>query len=73
MKRTSLIIGMFAVMLILGSADAGEWIETDTYVAPMATISIDGNPGDWAGIEPLTAIEFRTAADEWVVFEEYDG
>jgi hypothetical protein len=72
MKKGFSVIALFAFTLILlGSADAGEWIEEDTYVAPMASISIDGDPGDWFGIEPLTGVEFKTTADEWVAFEEY--
>ena len=74
MKKGFLATALFALTLIfLGSASAGEWIETDTYIAPMTAITIDGDASDWAGIEPLTAVEFRTANDEWVVFEEYDG
>ena len=74
MKKGFLTTALFALMLILlGSANAGDWIETDTYVAPAAPITVDGDDSDWAGIEPLTNIEFRTANDEWVVFEEYNG
>ena len=74
MRKAFLVTSLFALTLILlGSANAGDWIAEDTYIAPMASISIDGDTGDWAGIEPLTAVEFRTTADEWVVFEEYDG
>ena len=74
MRKAFLVTSLFALTLILlGSANAGDWIAEDTYIAPMASISIDGDTGDWAGIEPLTAVEFKTTADEWVVFEEYDG
>ncbi len=74
MRKGFAAMSLFALTLILlSSADAGDWIETDTYLAPMASITIDGDDSDWAGIEPLTGIEFRTANDEWVVFEEYDG
>jgi hypothetical protein len=74
MKKGFLAMALFAMMLItLSSANAGDWIETDTYGAPAAEITVDGDDADWAGIEPLTNVEFRTADDEWVVFEEYDG
>jgi len=74
MKKGFLVIALFALPLVfLGTAIAGEWIAEDTYTAPRASITIDGDPSDWAFIEPLTAIEFRTASDEWVVFEEYGG
>jgi hypothetical protein len=74
MKRGFSAIALFALTVIfLGSANAGDWIETDTYLAPMASISIDGDPSDWAGIETLNNVKFRTTADEWVVFEEYGG
>ncbi len=74
MRKAFLVTSLFALTLILlSSANAGDWIAEDTYIAPMASISIDGDTGDWAGIEPLTAVEFKTTADEWVVFEEYDG
>lgn len=74
MKKGFLATTLFALTLFfLGSANAGEWIAEDTYIAPMASISIDGNASDWAGIKPLTAIEFKTTSDEWVVFEEYNG
>lgn len=74
MKKLFLVTAIFAFTLILlGSVSAGEWIDEDTYDAPMASISVDGDDSDWAGIEPLTGVEFKTTADEWVVFEEYDG
>jgi hypothetical protein len=74
MKKCFLTTALFALALILFvSAHAGEWIETDTYGAPMAEISVDGDDADWTGIETLTDVEFRTADDEWVVFEEYNG
>ena len=74
MKKGFLATALFALTLILlGSANAGDWIETDTYVAPAVPISVDGDDSDWAGIEPLTNVKFRTANDEWVVFEEYNG
>jgi hypothetical protein len=72
-KRFSAIASFALTLIFLGSANAGEWIEQDTYLAPMASITVDGDPSDWAGIETLTDVEFRTTADEWVVFEEYDG
>lgn len=73
MKRGLLAIATFALTLILlSSANAGDWIAEDTYDAPMVAITVDGDDADWAGIEPLTGIEFKTTADEWVVFEEYD-
>lgn len=74
MKRVFLATTLFALTLILfGSANAGDWIETDTYEAPMARISVDGDASDWAGIKPLTGVKFKTTSDEWVVFEEYGG
>ena len=74
MKKGFLVISLSALtMILIASANAGEWIAEDTYTAPMASIVIDGDDSDWAGITPLTAVEFRTADDEWVVFEEYDG
>ncbi|MBM3240818.1 hypothetical protein FJZ31_31435 [Candidatus Poribacteria bacterium] len=74
MKRGFLAAALFALTLMfLSSAKAGEWIETDTYVAPLASISVDGDASDWAGIETLTDVKFRTTSDEWVVFEEYSG
>ena len=74
MKTGFLTTALFALtLMLLGSANAGDWIETDEFLAPMATISVDGDAADWAGIEPLTGVEFRTTADEWVVFEEYSG
>jgi len=74
MKKEFSTIALFALTLILlGSANAGDWIETDVYVAPMASITVDGDAADWAGIEPLTGVEFKTTADEWTDFEEYDG
>lgn len=70
MRKGFAIISLFALtLIILSSVDAGEWIETDTYIAPMASITIDGDVSDWAGIVPLTDVPFRTATDEWVVFE----
>jgi len=70
---SGIVLSVFMMMLI-GSANAGDWIEVDTYEAPMASITIDGNAADWAGIEPLTGIKFKTTSDEWVLFEEYgDG
>lgn len=74
MKKGFLTMVFFALtLIILYSANAGEWIETDTYMAPIASISIDGNASDWAGIEPLTGVKFKTTAGDWVVFEEYGG
>jgi hypothetical protein len=74
MRKGFVAISLSALALILlSSVEAGEWIETDTYTAPMASITIDGDASDWAGIVPLTEVPFRTTADEWVVFEEYDG
>ena len=74
MKKGFLAITLFAMTVIfLGTANAGDWIAEDMYTAPMASIVVDGDTNDWAGIEPLTGIEFKTTADEWVVFEEYDG
>jgi len=74
MKKGFLTTALFALtLMLLSSANAGDWIETDTYDAPMAEISVDGDDADWAGIRPLTDVEFRTADDAWVVFEEYDG
>jgi len=61
------------IVMLIGSANAGDWIEVDTYEAPTTSITIDGDAADWAGIEPLTGIEFKTTSDEWVVFEEYGG
>jgi hypothetical protein len=68
---------MFAVALTLvfaGFAGA-QWIQEgmDTYDAPMTEITVDGDTADWAGIELLTGVEFLTEADEWVVFQEYNG
>lgn len=61
-------------LIIIGSADA-QWIEEglETYDASKAAISVDGDFSDWDGIEKLTGVEFKTANDEWVVFEEYNG
>lgn len=74
MKSGFLTTSVFALILILiGSADAEEWVDPDTYDAPMGTITIDGDPDDWRFVELLTDSEFRTADDEWVTFEEYNG
>ncbi|MBD3184071.1 hypothetical protein GF312_17435 [Candidatus Poribacteria bacterium] len=74
MKREFLIFTVFILTVIfLGSANAGEWIEEDMFTAPEVSIAVDGDPADWAGIEPLIGVEFKTTADEWVVFEEYNG
>lgn len=74
MKRGFLAVALFALTLVfLGTASAGDWIAEDTYTAPRASITIDGDSSDWAFIEPLTAVEFKTTSDEWVVFEEYGG
>jgi len=74
MKKGFLVITLFALTLFcLSSVNAGDWIAEDTYTAPMTNITIDGDDSDWFGIEPLTGVEFRTAEDEWVVFEEFDG
>lgn len=74
MKKGFLAAALFAMTLVLfGTANAGDWIAEDMFVAPEASIVIDGDAADWGMIEPLTAVEFKTTADEWVVFEEYDG
>ena len=74
MKRGFLTASAFALILILiGSADAGDWVEPDTYDAPMGTIIIDGDSNDWENVDLITDSEFKTAEDEWVTFEEYNG
>jgi len=75
MKKSFLAIAFFAFMLIILKPANAQWIQDgmDTYDAPMASISVDGDAADWAGIEELTGVEFKTTSDEWVVFEEYNG
>jgi len=74
MKKAFLATALFALtLMLLGSANAGEWIAEDTFTAPVASISVDGDASDWADIELLTGVEFQNADGNWMVFEEYGG
>ncbi len=74
MKGIFSITAMFALtLMLLCSANAGEWIETDTCEALTTTISVDGNASEWEYFPLLTGVEFLTAEGKWVVFEEYNG
>ena len=74
MKREFLTASVFALILILiGSADAEDWVKPDTYDAPMGTIVVDGNPDDWGNVELIVDAEFKTIDNKWVTFEEHNG